>query len=30
MGQAVKLDQFQRLLADYVEFDRIYQCVGLS
>jgi BioD-like phosphotransacetylase family protein len=30
MGQKVKLDQFQRLLADCVDFDRVYQCVGLS
>jgi BioD-like phosphotransacetylase family protein len=30
MGQTLKLDQFQQLLADRVEFSRIYQCVELS
>ena len=30
MGQTVKLEQFQKLLAKHMDLDRMYQCVGLG
>lgn len=30
MGQTVKLEKFQKLLAEEFEFERMYKCVGLS
>ncbi len=30
MGQTVKLEKFQKLLAEHMNFDRMYQCVGLG
>ena len=30
MGQTVKLEQFQKLLAKHMDLDRMYQCVGFS
>ncbi len=30
MGQTAKLEQFQKLLAENMDLDRLYQCIGLS
>lgn len=30
MGQTIKLEKFQKLLAEHMDLDRLYQCMGLS
>jgi BioD-like phosphotransacetylase family protein len=30
MGQTVKLEKFQKLLAEHMALDRMYQCIGLG
>jgi BioD-like phosphotransacetylase family protein len=30
MGQTVKLERFQKLLAEHMALDRMYQCIGLK